>query len=843
MDEMKSYNLYIESGNQAYILRLGKNGEDVSPLRLLCKNTRNADTLVSILEESCLSTYDGTKYDKNVTLTEVKPGVDNYDLVLILRECSRDTKRWNGEVRHQGVFNLDITTNPINHLQYFVVRNTCGNDRLNNTYKIKIQFIEEKDIKDGGKKQGGQRARVRSRDERNIQDSGEKQEICYSGELEIYCMPKENLFNVVLDCGSEASQMTVCHEGPRDAPSVLLKGVVDHFYKDDESFANCIEGNEIAKHKLDQQEEENPRLFRSVFFEEMGSNFKDEDERNQFIRRAPSSNDNHLQFVTKRTTTGSTNTKYQRLPNVKVSYLSPHVAGDYHKVYTIHKGIVARFMRESLCEVSEKLGGGGANPVGVWFTLLVPNVMRQEYVADLIKGLEYMANDASFLEECHLNKGSLVKVRSCSESDASLLYWLNKEENVYAAAQGRKFLVIDVGRGTSDFSVVNALDKNTVVSTFRSGCIGAGNVLSYAIFENYMYWLYYDKKDDAINDFFTKAEPADLYRMEECIEKKKRAGLGSEYTKGRPQEPVTPFLSPGDLISKIEEAMPLSDAFHLISTSMEKLRATLLVSIPYGIEYDMVVLTGRAFYFKPWYDCMKEGLKEFLKEYSPGARVVFDSNSAKEGCLLGPLSPIKVNMYTNMVGIPNVRNSAVELKPFDTNTLGETCHKGQLLGRLFNKKGREDAKENGKWEESFKKFFTWLFDSAVGTIGTTGQYAMNIHARERVLYAGDTVKEIIDMMNGGSKLEENYGNNTIFNISGNNYDVQDNRIDENHNDKYRLYFDGESFYLRGEDFSCLLENRMINADRENLLFESLFPYSKYGYAHLAPPNNKPKFTL
>ena len=196
-----------------------------------------------------------------------------------------------------------------------------------------------------------------------------------------------------------------------------------------------------------------------------------------------------------------------------------------------------------------------------------------------------------------------------------------------------------------------------------------------------------------------------------------------------------------------------------------------------------------------------------------------------------------------MVGIPNVRNSAVELKLFDTNTLGETSHKGQLLGRLFNKKGREDAKENGKWEESFKTFFTWLFDSAVGTIGTTGQYAMNIHARERVLYAGDTVKEIIDMMNGGSKLEENYGNNTIFNISGNNYDVQDNRIDENHNDKYRLYFDGESFYLRGENFSCLLENRMINADRENLLFESLFPYSQYGYTHLAPPNNKPHLTL
>lgn len=819
---MRNYNLYIESGNQAYVLRLVKNGEDVSLLKLLCKNTMNADTLMSILAESCLSTYDGTMYDKNVTLTEVNVGEEGYDLVLTLRDCNNN-KVWKGE-RRQGGLNVDMVTNPVNNLKSFVVRNTCGDDAQNNTYIIKIQYIENNDNRGNG-----------------------QQEECYSGELEIHCLPSDSLFNVVLDCGSEASQMIVCREGPRDNPSMLLKGVVNHFYKDDESIANCVEGGEIAKRTLDQQEESDPRLFRSIFFEEKGAEFENEYERNQFIQSAPSCKDKHLQFVTKRTTTGSNNTKYQRLPNVKVSYLSPQVAGDYQKVYTIHKGIVARFMRESLLEVSEKLGGDAPAPVGVWFTLLVPNVMRQEYVADLIKCLEDTANNALFLRECHLNEESLVKIRSCSESDASLLYWLNKRENVHAAAQGRKFLVIDVGRGTSDFSVVNALDRNTVVSTFRSGCIGAGNVLSYAIFENYMYWLYYDKKDEAIKDFMFKAEPADLYRMEECIERKKREGLGDKYNEGRPAQPLNHFLSPDDLISRIDNAEPLSDAYHLISASMERLRAALLVSIPFGIEYDMVVLTGRAFYFKPWLDCMKEGLKEFLREYSPGVEPVFDPDSAKEGCLLGPLSPIKVNMYTNMVGIPNVEDSAAKPQIFDADTIKKTSQRNSSRCKFFcglfnNKKERKEADDKGRWERAFRTVAESLLGSAIETMVTSGQYAQNFHSKARVLTPGKTVEEIIKMMNGGYKMEENYGSNTFFNISGNYYDVQDNVTEEDYNG-YRLYFDGERFYLRGRRSSYLLENRTINADRQDLLFESLFPYSMKGFTHLSPPINKPHRTL
>lgn len=823
MDEMKSYNLYIESGNQAYILRLGKNGEDVSPLRLLCKNTKNADTLVSILEESCLSTYDGTTYDKEVTLTNVENGMDGYDLVLTLRDC-KNNKVWKGE-RSQGRLNIEMTTNSVNNSKSFVVRNTCGDGTKINTYIIKIQYVEE-----------------------SINQGDVKQVECFSGVLEIHCLPSDSLFNVVLDCGSEASQMIVCREGQRDSPSELLKGVVKHFYISNKTktFANCVERDgEIAKRTLDQQDESDSRLFRSIFFEEKGVVFKDDGDRKQFICSAPSSNDSHLQFVTKRTITGDENTKYQRLPNVKVSYLSPQVAGEYQKVYTIHKGIIVRFMRESLLEVSEKLGVGVHPPVGVWFTLLVPNVMRQEYVSDLIKCLESTANDASFLRECHLNEESLVKVRSCSESDASLLYWLNQRENVHAA-QGRKFLVIDVGRGTSDFSVVNALDRNTVVSTFRSGCIGAGNVLSYAIFENYMYWLYYDNKDEAIRDFMAKAEPADLYRMEECIEKKKREGLGNEYNKGRPEQPLNNFLKPADLIERIDSAMPLSDAYQLISASMKKLMAALLVSIPFGIKYDKVVLTGRAFYYQPWLDCMKEGLKGFLRKYSPGVEPIFDPESAKEGCLLGPLSPIKVNMYTNMVGMPNLENSVSKLQKFDVTAAGTTrkttqsnSSGGTFLGGLFNKKERKDAEDTG----ILKQFLESFLGSAIESLDTSGgQYAQSSHSRDRMLAPGKTVKEIINMMNGGFRLEENYGSNTFFNISGNYYDVP-NRAIEGDYSGYRLFFDGESFYLRGKTNSYLLENRTINADRQDLLFESLFPYSMNGFTHLSPPMNTPKYTV
>ena len=117
--------------------------------------------------------------------------------------------------------------------------------------------------------------------------------------ISFHCVPLDDLYNVVLDFGSEASQMLICKDNPDTAvvPEKVFANTLLHFYK-----VQKVKGKRV----FDQQDEDD-KLFRSVFYlkknAEMSSSF-------EYDR--PSRDDNFFSFLSKRTESHE-----GRIPNIK----------------------------------------------------------------------------------------------------------------------------------------------------------------------------------------------------------------------------------------------------------------------------------------------------------------------------------------------------------------------------------------------------------------------------------------------------------------------------------------------------------------------------------------------
>ena len=117
--------------------------------------------------------------------------------------------------------------------------------------------------------------------------------------------------------------------------------------------------------------------------------------------------------------------------------------------------------------------------------VLMPNVYS---ISDTIQHLRYMKEDiATMLADESMNFSHIngVEVSVISESDASLLGNYYKLQSVVERdihLDSDNYLVIDSGRGTTDFSVINYNAKERIYlrNFLRSGVVGAGGVITYA---------------------------------------------------------------------------------------------------------------------------------------------------------------------------------------------------------------------------------------------------------------------------------------------------------------------------------------------------------------------------
>jgi len=738
------YNLYIEANKQAHIVRLGEKKQ--SPNQYLTINTDGLDELFTI--------------DKSVK--------------LVSSTCMDDDRQvFIGEIDLRGK-SIIVTLNDKKNSKETFPSNECIRIRSGKKSVVFENLIEGQDIYCSFNvifKYNG-----------------------YVGEIIVHCVPSKDLYDVVLDFGSEASQMLIRHnaDGAGTNPHKLFSYMLRHYWK-------TVVG---GQRRVYDQQDDNPELFRSVFFKKENASMDD-----HFELQEPNDQNSFVNFITKRNRSSG-----ERIPNVKISFLTGQQIEGADRT-RLHVGIIMRFLHEALIRIGEMQKEAKREVevnTAIRFTILLPNVMPQSNVSSLIQKLHELANSHEFLNKfSDCIKVPYIQVACCSESDASFL----ERMNVIGLGPGDRCLTIDIGKGTTDFSITKKLDANKATSLFRSGFVGAGNALSYAIFDNCIEQMVGKSKKKEMIKKVLDAEPALLFDLDNIIEEIKH-NWGKNTSSISPLAEISPTASTEVVLDKIRMAKGISDSTGSVKRMAEEIAENILKRLP-DVKINKIVISGRAFRFNE----LKDVLTRKLAEKFRGIDCIYNDKSAKSGCLLGASSTIKLSLSSSMVGMPFILDaSKLDLsnpKEF-LKEIAESANTDKSITTTIN-----SVASNRRIES-----ITKVANSVMSLISEWFKNDDEGYSRGAAssINSSDEAREIMSQGKEYSKINSN----SLISISGRYYVPADQyTIDDNHR-PYQIYFDGEEFYLRHKEGSHKLIAAAMQGD-QNLCFESQFPYSRAIY--------------
>lgn len=617
----------------------------------------------------------------------------------------------------------------------------------------------------------------------------------YTGKIRVHSVPSKDLYDVVLDFGSEASQMLIRHnaDGAGANPHQLFSYMLRHYWK-------AVVG---GSRRVYDQQDDNQELFRSVFFKRENASMD-----NHFELQEPNDHDSFVNFITRRNRNSG-----ERIPNVKISFLTgQQIEGaDRNR---LHVGIIMRFLHEALKRIGEMqkeaMRGVEVN-TAIRFTILLPNVMLQSNVSSLIQKLHELANIPEFL-----NKFSdcitvpYIQVACCSESDASFL----ERMNVIGLEPGDICLTIDIGKGTTDFSITKKIDANKATSLFRSGFVGAGNAISYAIFDNCIEQMVGKSRKKDVIKRVLDAEPALLFDLDNIIEDIKH-NWGKESSPKSPLAEISPTASVEVVLDKIRMAKGISDSTGSITKMAEEITENILKRLP-DVIINKIVISGRAFRFKE----LRKVLIRKLAEKFRGVNCVYNDKSAKSGCLLGASSTIKLSLSSSMVGMPFIRDaSELDLsnpKEF-LKEIAKSANTDKSVTSTIN------SVSSNNMFDPIQRFGISMWKLFQETFRNEDEG----YSRSGASLSKNSTDEARELMSQG-KIYSKINSNSLISISGRYYVPADQyTIDDSHR-PYQIYFDGEEFYLRHKEGTHRLVAAVIQGE-QNLCFESQFPYSRTIY--------------
>jgi hypothetical protein len=307
----------------------------------------------------------------------------------------------------------------------------------------------------------------------------------YSGKFQFSIVRSKECQRVVIDFGSEASQVGYKNCGPQSAVVQydILENVISQLNRLDrtrnwrrEDFLNNEQGQ--------------PLLYRS-FYAVKKRITQQEREQFPFNFTNDAVNDELRLFITRQevaATQMAFRDNYEIIPNLKLGIeKSLQLVLDNHtEDYSIrtHKkelisAVLLRILRLMISTKPDFQQGG------IIVTLLVPNIYTQHDVFEMLNELRYRTE--SLLSSLHLKADQLyIEYETISESDAAFMGYQQTNSSDVALANGEMALVIDCGKGTTDISIVMADDNENYSSFFRTGFAGAGNVLAYGFVEDFL---------------------------------------------------------------------------------------------------------------------------------------------------------------------------------------------------------------------------------------------------------------------------------------------------------------------------------------------------------------------
>lgn len=307
----------------------------------------------------------------------------------------------------------------------------------------------------------------------------------YSCCFEVRIVPARKSHRVVIDFGSEASQIGYKHGGPQAAVMQydILENILSRMRLREparnwrrEDFLNNEPGTSLLFRSYyavrRQMSEETRRHFPYNFTD----NWQEDEIRLFITRQEVAATEAHFRE------------QYEIIPNLKLGIEKSLqlVVGQQTEDYSIrsHKkqlisAILLRLLRLMISTKPDFKQGG------LIVTLLVPNIYTQHDVFDLLN--ECRMHTAAMLHSLQIDPTDLpIEYETISESDAAFMGFQQTHPEEVQLSNGEMALVIDCGKGTTDISMVMADDNENYSSFFRTGFAGAGNVLSYSLVEDYL---------------------------------------------------------------------------------------------------------------------------------------------------------------------------------------------------------------------------------------------------------------------------------------------------------------------------------------------------------------------
>lgn len=614
---------------------------------------------------------------------------------------------------------------------------------------------------------------------------------------------EDHICDIVIDFGSEASQIwTYCRGNGSPWHNGNQMPLYDNIKETNVSLTS------VDNKAIYQFDENGRNLFKSLFFikKSVGNVLTDKD----FV------------FINKKVDLLTILQNMLALPNLKLmehedvpvpsfSFNGTSIS-IFQKRKEIRAEILKFFFRHALRNVNKM---AGKEMMACKLTFLVPNTYKQDMLADVFNDL---VNDINTLfKENEPDKYTQIKqgieVTTFSESDASFFGWYTP--SIFLENGPERILVVDIGKGTTDFSVLDVRNGNGPVEVeriARSGFVGAGNVMTFAILVTTFKSLAEKKGGchlaeivDAIKDIAYHNDYAKKDKLNGYLEQLKR----NQYIDGREKLHGYIMSYPGTIknlsditIDKLSDILKgaceagcyIDDKDPVVSNYANLLADQLIDELKYvydeNIPLDRVVFFGRGAMSLPLRTTIEKQLRDINKRLQTSEL----TGEIKTGCLKGPLNESLIMDHMNMaiVGWPQQKNPKQQRR---TNNV---------------------ANDERRW----KKYFKWISELiADEPISTTENAENEIEEMRRLIYKKVVSSDFRTLsMIQGQKVTVSERDN--FFVLGNRRCHIDLRREE-YGEKH-IFYDGENFVARDAngsyEFVC-----QEAPDDDRFITETFFP--------------------
>ena len=328
--------------------------------------------------------------------------------------------------------------------------------------------------------------------------------------FKLYVGEQCNIADVTLDFGSEASQMAAfCRTDNLRIRDILplfsnMRNTLEGSFKNDPSEgkidteespvkegatdAGTLEENSSENGNNEvflQYDSSDPNLFKSCFFLKKEFTINEFNELRDIIEPT---NSGILKMLCKEDEVNDLRESYLNVVNVKISGFGgvsvPMVSLDKNFIPMTEDDVVYRaclntFLYQALKFVDAKnqRKGDGKKMRLLSLRMLMPNVYDHRKTFSTLQAAE------TYIERV-IKQGKFpsilaVELSAVSESDASLIGLIQATNTQSRPYQDGNYLILDAGKGTLDFSVIEYEDGK-FSNRYRSGIIGSGNAISYA---------------------------------------------------------------------------------------------------------------------------------------------------------------------------------------------------------------------------------------------------------------------------------------------------------------------------------------------------------------------------